>query len=203
MRTLVRRVNEWDAPTMLKIYAPYVESSICTPETELPTIAEFVQRIDCYTYGRGWVMSEINGETAGFCLLTENREAPDDYFTGELQLYVKEGFCRRGVGSSLYSLMLDIMSFGHKRKVYARIPLPNEAAVEFHQQFGFEKIKVISGAFRKFGCSHDVLLMEKTLSPQNPEAEKPVKPFLILSADYEAARIRAGALIKERNDDTY
>ena len=41
MRTLVRRINEWDAPTMLKIYKPYVEDSNATAETVLPTIAEY------------------------------------------------------------------------------------------------------------------------------------------------------------------
>ena len=49
----------------------------------------------------------------------------------------------------------------------------------------------------KNGVKYDVLVMEKILSPVNPEAVRPTKPYLIDSADYEKARLRAGALIKE------
>lgn len=197
MRTLVRRINEWDAPTMLKIYKPYVDDSNATAETVLPTIAEYTQRIDKYTYGYGWIMSEIDGETAGFCLLNENRYEPENMFTAEIQLYVKPTLLRRGVGNSLYSMMFDIMQHGNKRKVYARIPLPNDAAVAFHKHWGFSEYEVEKEGMEKNGVKYDVLVMEKTLSPVDPNAARPTKPYLIDSADYERARLRAGALIKE------
>ncbi len=196
MRTLVRRINEWDAPTMLKVYKPYVDNSHCTKEEVLPSIAEYVQRIDKYTYGRGWVMSEIDGETVGFCLLTED-EDPNDFFNCTIELYVKEGFYRRGVGSSMYSLMIDIMQFGNKRGITAKIPLPNDEAVAFHKKWGFEEKEIIKDSFEKFGKSYDVLVMKKKLCPVDENAELPTKPYLIESRDYEASRIKAQELIKE------
>ena len=36
-RVAVRRTNEWDGPSMLKIYTPYVEKTHYTPDTEVPT----------------------------------------------------------------------------------------------------------------------------------------------------------------------
>ena len=48
-RVAVRRTNEWDGPSMLKIYTPYVEKTHYTPDTEVPKLAEYVQRIDTYT----------------------------------------------------------------------------------------------------------------------------------------------------------
>ncbi len=197
MRTLVRRINEWDAPTMLKILKPYVENTAFTHEMELPTTAQYVQKIDKYTYGRGWIMSEIDGKTAGFCLLTENRYAPDDLFSAEIEVFVGEDYLGRGVGSSLYSLMLDIMQYGNKREVYARIALPNDRAVSFHEKWGFEEFDTEKAAFEKFGKIHDVLVMKKTLNPVQNDVEIPTKPYLIKSADYEKARIKAGELIKE------
>lgn len=197
MRTLVRRANEWDAPTMLKVYRPYVEGTNTTADEILPTIAEFVQKIDKYTYGWGWIMSEIDGETAGFCLLTENIYDPENMFTAEIQLFVKPELLRCGVGDSLYSMMLDIMNCGNKHKVYARIPLPNDAAVGFHRHWGFMEKEILTNGMVKNDVCYDVLVMEKELSPVNPEAVKPTKPFLIDSSDYEKARLKAGALIKE------
>lgn len=76
-RVAVRRTNEWDGPSMLKIYTPYVEKTHYTPDTEVPTLAEYVQRIDTYTYGRMWILTEINNQTAGFCFLTD-RDIPKD-----------------------------------------------------------------------------------------------------------------------------
>jgi L-amino acid N-acyltransferase YncA len=197
MRTLVRRTNEWDAPTMLKIYRTYVENSNSTPDEILPTIAEFVQKIDRYTYGWGWMISEIDGETAGFCLLTENSYDPENMFTADIQLFVNENMLRRGVGNSLYSMMLDVMEYGNKKTVYARIPLPNESAVSFHKHWGFTEKELIPAAMTKNGKAFDVLVMEKKLSPVDPQAKKPTKPFLIDSSDYEKARLKAGSLIKE------
>ena len=36
-RVAVRRTNEWDGPSMLKIYTPYVEKTHYTPDTEVVT----------------------------------------------------------------------------------------------------------------------------------------------------------------------
>lgn len=82
-RVAVRRTNEWDGPSMLKIYTPYVEKTHYTPDTEVPTLAEYVQRIDTYTYGRMWILTEINNQTAGFCFLTDRDIPKDDLFSAD------------------------------------------------------------------------------------------------------------------------
>ena len=51
----VRRVNEWDGPSMLKIYAPYT-GTCCAPEAEPPELQAYIARIDRYTYGLGWLL---------------------------------------------------------------------------------------------------------------------------------------------------
>ncbi len=186
MRVAVRKVNEWDAPSMLKIYAPYVEQGGVAPEETSPTLPEYVQRIDRWTYGRGWIMTEIDSATAGFCLLTERGVDPADKFTADIQLYVSPAYLRRGVGTSLYALMLDMMRLANYRKVTAHIRLPNDAAVRFHEKMGFTAL----------GETDGVLLMARAIEPENPAAERFTKPYLIEAADYEAARERAATLVR-------
>ena len=123
MRVAVRRINEWDAPSMLKIYAPYVEQGGIAPEETPPTLPEYIQRIDRWTYGRGWIMTEIDSATAGFCLLTERDIPEDDLFSADIQLYVSPKQLRRGVGTSLYELMLAMMHHANYRRVTAHIQL--------------------------------------------------------------------------------
>ena len=157
---------------MLKIYAPYVENTNCTPDETAPPLAEYIQRIDRYTYGRGWIMTEIDSATAGFCLLTERGVEPADRFTADIQLYVAPEYQRRGVGASLYSLMLAIMHHANYRRVTAHIALPNDAARAFHERMGFRPVREENG----------VLLMAREIEPENP--------------DYERAREHAASLVR-------
>ena len=76
-RTAVRRVNEWDGPSMLKVYTPYTGTP-ATPEREAPDLQAYVRRIDRYTYGLGWLLCEIDHQTVGFCHLSEDPAAPED-----------------------------------------------------------------------------------------------------------------------------
>lgn len=198
MRTLVRTVNEWDAPTMLKIYDNYIDTNTCA-DTTLPTIAEFVQRIDKYTYGFGWLLSEIDSETAGFCVLSENSYNPKDMFSAEINLWVKPSLMRRGVGDSLYHMMFGLMELGDKRKVYARINLPNNDAVEFHKHWGFNEVETVKGGFEKNGDKYDVLVMERDLVPSKPDAVKPIKPIIVKldkPSEFRKLQLEAGDLIK-------
>ena len=41
----VRRVNEWDGPSMLKVYTPYTGTPQA-PENEPPELQDYIQRIE-------------------------------------------------------------------------------------------------------------------------------------------------------------
>lgn len=195
-KVAVRRINEWDGPSMLKIYAPYIQGPE-TPEDQLPELSAYIQRIDRYTYGLGWVLCEIDSTPAGFCHLTEDRREPENSFSVELQVYVKPEFRGRGVGRALLALMTDIMEYGNRKKVTARVALPNLAAEKFFEALGFSRRTLEPKALNKPGGPYDVLVWEKSLSPKDPAAERPTKPYLIENSDYEAAREEAAKLVKE------
>lgn len=187
IRPAVRRVNEWDGPSMLKIYAPYTyPGSPFAPEEQLPDLQDYVRRIDTYTYGLGWLLAELNSHPVGFCHLTENRHDPKNLFSVEFQLWVKQDFRRMGVGLALWSLMRDMMEVGSRREVFARVDGRNQDALAFFRAMGF------ADQGREDGLS----LLRYALTPADPAAERPVKPYLIDKFDYEPARERAAALIK-------
>lgn len=181
----VRRVNEWDGPSMLKIYAPYV-GTCQAPEAELPELQSYIQRIDAYTYGLGWLLCEINCQPVGFCHLTENREDPKNLFSVEFQLYVRPDAREIGVGRALWSLMRDMMEVGSRREVFARVHRDNAQGLAFFKAMGFAEQK----------AEGDELVFRYELTPADPDAERPIKPYLIDKFDYEAARERAAGLIR-------
>lgn len=184
-KVAVRRVNEWDGPAMLKIYGPYI-GTCATAETALPSLSDYIMRIDRYTYGLGWLLCEVDSTPAGFCHLTEDRTDPKNLFSVELQLYVKPEFYRRGVATALWTLMRDIMELGNRWQVKAYIDCENGKAERFFAKMGFCAC----------GGNGDTIVMKYELSPSDPTAERPTKPYLIENVDYERARERAAELVK-------
>lgn len=187
-RTAVRRVNEWDGPSMLKVYTPYTGTT-AAPEREAPDLQAYVRRIDRYTYGLGWLLCEIDHQTVGFCHLSEDPAAPEDLFTVEFQLYVKQGMCRRHIGTALWELMRDMLEMGNRRRVVCRVQRENQAALAFFQAMGFVPLEGEPPE------EPEKLWLAYHLRPWDPAAPKPTKPYLVEAADYEAAREKAAALV--------
>lgn len=187
-RTAVRRVSEWDGPSMLKVYTPYTGTT-AAPEREAPDLQAYVRRIDRYTYGLGWLLCEIDHQTVGFCHLSEDPAAPEDLFTVEFQLYVKQGMCRRHIGVALWELMRDMLEMGNRRRVVCRVHRENQAALAFFQAMGFVPLEGEPPE------EPEKLWLAYHLRPWDPAAPKPTKPYLVEAADYEAAREKAAALV--------
>lgn len=187
-RTAVRRVNEWDGPSMLKVYTPYAGTP-AAPEREAPDLQAYVRRIDRYTYGLGWLLCEIDHQTVGFCHLSEDPAAPEDLFTVEFQLYVKQGMGRRHIGTALWELMRDMLEMGNRRRVVCRVHRENQAALAFFQAMGFVPLEGEPPE------EPEKLWLAYHLRPWDPAAPKPTKPYLVEAADYEAAREKAAALV--------
>lgn len=188
VRTAVRRVNEWDGPSMLKVYTPYTGTT-AAPEREAPDLQAYVRRIDRYTYGLGWLLCEIDHQTVGFCHLSEDPAAPEDLFTVEFQLYVKQGMCRRHIGTALWELMRDMLEMGNRRRVVCRVHRENQAALAFFQAMGFVPLEGEPPE------EPEKLWLAYHLRPWDPAAPKPTKPYLVEAADYEAAREKAASLV--------
>lgn len=187
-RIAVRRVNEWDGPSMLKVYTPYTGTT-AAPEREAPDLQAYVRRIDRYTYGLGWLLCEIDHQTVGFCHLSEDPAAPEDLFTVEFQLYVKQGMCRRHIGTALWELMRDMLEMGNRRRVVCRVHRENQAALAFFRAMGFVPLEGEPPE------EPEKLWLAYHLRPWDPAAPKPTKPYLVEAADYEAAREKAAALV--------
>lgn len=187
-RTAVRRVNEWDGPSMLKVYAPYTGTHMA-PEQEPPGLQEYVQRIDRYTYGLGWLLCEIDHQTVGFCHLSEDPSQPEDLFSVEFQLYVKQGLSRRRIGTALWQLMREMMEMGNRRRVLCRVDRENQAALGFFTAMGFVPL---AGDPPE---EPEKAWLVYQLAPWVPQVAKPTKPYLVEAEDYEAARERAADLV--------
>lgn len=191
----VRRINEWDAPAMLKIYGPYADAGLCIPENSAPSLPDYISRIDRYTYGRGWIMCEIGNVPAGICVITEALQDPENPFASDIEIYVKPEFQRRHVGTALFSLMRDMMQHGNRRSVFAWIFAENEAAISFFASLGFVAESPDGQPLSRNSGEKERVCMHRNLLPDQMDAVLPTKPYLIDHHDYEAAREKAALLV--------
>ena len=61
----IRQATEADAPALLKIYAPYVESTAVSFETAVPTLEEFAARIVKSLSRWQYLVAEYDADIAG------------------------------------------------------------------------------------------------------------------------------------------
>lgn len=90
--------------------------------------------------------------------------ARDAYqWTCELGLYVAPDARGRGIGTQLYTALLDACAARGFRSAIAGITLPNPASIALHERLGFVSVGVVAEAGFKLGAWHDVAFFQKRL----------------------------------------
>lgn len=194
---MIRTANEADAPELLKIYAPYVENTAISFETEVPCVEEFrhrmCTRLDRYPY----LVAERGGELLGYAYLSPfvGRSAYDR--AAETTIYLRLDCRRMGVGKKLYTVLEDLAREQGIINLEACIGwtdtpdghLTNNSA-EFHAHLGYRMVGRFYRCGYKFGTWYDMVWMEKLLC-EHPKTPRPVIPFSELGSE---ALKRAGLI---------
>jgi L-amino acid N-acyltransferase YncA len=149
--TLLRLATPADAEGILKIYAPYIEETSFTFETEVPSAENFAERIRTYLINWPWLVCEIDGVIAGYAYATRHRERTAYQWCVESSIYIHDDFQRTGIAKALYTVLFEILKEQGFRNVYAVINLPNDKSVKFHENCGFSYFATYEKAGYKLG----------------------------------------------------
>src|SRR6185436_1470712 len=133
----IRLATPADAKAILDIYAPYIQNTSFTFETEVPSTEEFAKRIETYLLNWPWLVCEIGGKIAGYAYATRHRERTAYQWCTESSVYIHDDHQRTGIARALYTALFEILKKQGFRNVYAVINLPNEKSVNFHESCGF------------------------------------------------------------------
>jgi len=165
MPLIIRDARLDDAQALLNIYAPYVETTWVTFETEVPALIDFRGRIEQYRFKLGfpYKVAELNGSIAGYAYAHPYHEREAYRFTAETSVYVKQKFGRGGIGTELYKAVLDDLKKSGIHAVIAILGYPNEISKQFHEKFGFREIGHFHEVGYKFDRWLDVGYLEKIL----------------------------------------
>ena len=135
-----------DAAACAAIYAPFVTDSLASFELEPPSEREMADRIARYGSSHGWLVSELDGDIAGYAYGSPHRTRPAYASSCDVGIYVRADAAGRGVGRALYSKLLPQLAKNY-HAAFAGIVLPNEASVALHEAMGFEHL----GTYREVG----------------------------------------------------
>ena len=181
----IRFATEADAPALLGIYAQYIDTSV-TFEYALPTVEEFAGRIRDISSQYPYLVCEVDGRAVGYAYAHRVRERAAYDWIVELSVYLDNGYTGRGLGTALYSLLIDLLSLQNIKTVMGCVTMPNEKSQALHNALGFRKVGTSVNAGYKNGAWHDVAWFEKAIAAYDtPPA--PVIPMGGVSPEAVAA----------------
>ncbi|WP_139650538.1 GNAT family N-acetyltransferase [Raoultibacter phocaeensis] len=170
-----------DARAILALYAPYVEDSPITFETEVPPLASFEARMADIVHQYPYLVAERSGAIVGYAYAHPIGERAAYAWNAELSVYLGPSSKGAGLGRALSTAVLDLLAIQGIRNVFSLITVPNEASVGLHEALGFNLMGVQRQAGFKCGAWHDVAWYQKQIGSFSGEPA-PIVPFPALDA---------------------
>jgi phosphinothricin acetyltransferase len=168
-----------DAGACAAIYAPYVEDSVISFETEAPSAPEMAERIEAISATHPWLVAERDGRVAGYAYASPHRARAAYRWAADVAVYVDPAQQRSGVGRALYEALFELLRRQRLRILCAGVTLPNDASVALHEAVGFVHVGVYRDIGWKDGSWRDVGWWQLDLgAPVGDPPPEPLPPGL-------------------------
>ena len=181
-----------DAEALLSIYAPYVTDTAVSFEYEVPSLADFRDRIKETLRRYPFFKAVRDGEIVGYAYLGafKGRTAYD--WSAECSVYLRMNERGRGIGRALYECLEETALQQGIRNLYACIAVPEKEdeyltldSPCFHARMGFAEVGRFPWCAAKFGRWYHMIWMGKAIAGHDappgpfipfPELEKGEQP---------------------------
>jgi L-amino acid N-acyltransferase YncA len=172
----IRLASVSDADAMLAVYAPYVGETVVSFEYTAPTEDEFRARIKEKTEFYPCLVAETENGIVAYAYASRERSREAYDWNAELSIYIQMDFTGRGLGTALYTALLDILLLQGIVNVYGVVATPNENSERLHKRLGFSLAGVHYSTGYKLGTWCDVTWFVKQLVPPTvpPPALHPI-----------------------------
>lgn len=178
-----RSATRDDVAAIRAIYAPFVESTSVTFETEVPSDEEMEQRRQRLSERAPFLVADDDGTVSGFAYAGPHRSRAAYQWAVEASIYVAPAAHRRGIARALYGALVKLLDAQGFAQVYAGITLPNVASERFHAALGFKAIGTYPRVGFKAGAWRDVAWSGLSLSASNAEPPAvPIAPQPVLAS---------------------
>lgn len=159
----IRRAVPGDLPAVARIYADAVLSSTATFDLVAPPVEAWQHRLA--TLGPLDAMFvAVDPDVVGFAYSSAYRPRAAYDRTRETTVYLAESARGQGIGSRLYTALLETLAAAGVHTVIATIALPNPDSEALHVAHGFAKAGHLSEVGHKFGEWVDIATYQRTLT---------------------------------------
>ncbi|HEM5332321.1 TPA: N-acetyltransferase [Streptococcus suis] len=159
----IRSAQIEDAADLVAIYAPYVETTAVTFETEVPTVADFASRIKKTLEKFSYLVAVEEGALVGYAYASTYYARAAYDWTVELSVYIKQEARGKGIGTLLYNALEKELTARGFKNFLACIALPNPASIALHEKRGYEQVAHFKKVGYKFDTWHDIVWLQKSL----------------------------------------
>lgn len=156
MTSRIRFATPADAPAVLEIYGPFCEDSPVSFEILRPTLPEIESRIMKVIERFPWLVCESENEVLGYAYASSYRDRAAYRWSVEVAIYIAEKSRGQGFGTTLYTLLFELLRIQSYYHAYAGITLPNPGSLLLHERLGFEPVGIYKSVGYKAGAWHDV-----------------------------------------------
>lgn len=161
---MIRIAQEADVDAMLAIYGPYVLSTTCSFEYEVPSRETFLHRFRTYTRQFPWLVWEEKGEILGYAYGSAPFGERAAYaWCAESSVYLRPEARGRGIGRQLYTALEHLLSRQGYQVLYALVTSENLPSQHFHTAMGFSHRAEFPRCGFKFGRWLGIQWYEKQL----------------------------------------
>ena len=180
MAVVIRAAALSDAPRILEIYAPYVAETAVSFEYDVPTLAEFEERMRATMAHYPYLVAERDGVVVGYVYAGAFKGRVAYSWSCEMSIYLDRNTHRQGLGRKLYDAMEQKLRAMGIRNMYACIACPAGESdpyltwdsPKFHSHMGYQTVGTFHKCANKFGRWYDMIWMEKLIGghEERPEA---------------------------------
>jgi L-amino acid N-acyltransferase YncA len=153
---MIRTATQEDAADICSIYNHFVENTTITFDEKPVDQEEMHQRIVETAAILPWLLWIEEGQVGGFCYASRWKTRSAYRHSVESTIYLHPQSNRRGIGTQLYTALLDDLRQRGMHVAIGGIALPNQASVALHEKLGFRNVAYFEQVGRKFNQWIDV-----------------------------------------------
>jgi L-amino acid N-acyltransferase YncA len=159
----VRPASKDDAASCIAIYRHYVENTVISWETDVPSVDEMASRIASAQKAHEWLVLERDAQVIAYAFGHAMHRVPSYRWSVETGIYVSVDHHRAGGGRTLYGELLRRLAERGYRRAFAGITQPNKPIDALLRSFGYQDAGLNRRVLWKHGGWHDVAWMQLDL----------------------------------------
>jgi L-amino acid N-acyltransferase YncA len=160
---MIRDVGSGDAESIAEIYNHYVTNTVVTFEEEALSSDEMARRIERVNASYPWLVFEQGGAVVGYAYANRFHSRCSYRSTAESTIYLAPSARGHGIGTRLYTELIDRMRDRGAHCALGVIALPNDGSVRLHEKLGFVQVGRLKEIGWKLGRFIDVGYWQRML----------------------------------------